>query len=487
MLNWRIMARLLGLLIMLLGASMIFSAAWGFYYGERDAWAIVGSMAVCALTGGSLFFMGRGAPQRDVNRREGLAMVGLGWLVGAAFAALPFVLAVNSPGFTGWADAYFESMSGLTTTGASILSDIEANSRCILFWRSFTHWLGGMGIIVLFVAIMPFLGVGGRQLFKSEVPGPTPEGLQPKILHTARILWYIYIGISALETIALMICGMDLFDSLCHTFGTMATGGFSTKNMSVAQFHSAPIDMVITLFMFAAGLNFALYFIALRGQLKQALNDPELKIYAALVGLGTLAVTINLMGAGTYDSIWSALRYSVFQVVSVQTTTGFGTANFDTWPPFSKILLVALMFVGGCAGSTGGGMKVVRIAVIAKYAMQSVVRTYHPEAVLTVRMGRTVVPRQVVGQILGFFACAMALFVGGSLVVAAFGHDVVTSTTSVAATLWNIGPGLARVGSVENYGFFHPAVKIFLSILMAMGRLELFTILVLFSPAFWRR
>lgn len=487
MLNWRIMARLLGLLILLLGASMSFSVAWGFYYGERDAWAVLGSMTLCAVFGGGLAAAGRGAPRRDINRREGLAVVGLGWLIGAAFSALPFVLAVDSPGFSGAADAYFEAMSGLTTTGASILSDIEANSRCILFWRSFTHWLGGMGIIVLFVAVMPFLGVGGRQLFKSEVPGPTPEGLRPKILQTARVLWYIYIGLSALETIALMICGMDLFDALCHTFGTMATGGFSTKNMSVAQFNSAAIDMVITLFMFAAGVNFALFFIALNGQFKKAFTDPEFKIYAALIGLGTLAVMVNLLGAGVYKSVWDALRYGLFNVVSIQTTTGFGTADFDAWPPFSKILLVVLMFVGGCAGSTGGGMKVVRIAVVVKYAIHSVVRTYHPEAVIAVRIGHNVVPRQVVSQILGFFACAMGAFVTGALVVAAFGYDIVTSATSVAATLWNIGPGLGRVGPVENFSFFHPAVKLFLSVLMAMGRLELFTILVLFSPSFWRK
>ena len=490
--NFRIIGRLLGLLILVLGGCMTFSLLWGLYYHERDSLAVLEAMALCGLAGGGLLLYGRGAPARDVNRREGLAVVAMGWLVGALFAALPFILASNSPEFSNniierLANSYFESMSGLTTTGASILTDIEANEKCILFWRSFTHWLGGMGIIVLFVAIMPFLGVGGRQLFKSEVPGPTPEGLQPKILQTARILWLIYIGISAAETVALMLCGMDLFDALCHTFGTMATGGFSTKNASVGQFNSASIDIVITFFMFVAGINFGLYFLAITGDLKKAYRDPELRAYCLLIVVCIVLVTVFLMGNSLYTGVGQALRYASFQVLAIQTTTGFGTANFDTWPPFVKALFVILMFVGGCAGSTGGGMKVVRVMVLMRFGVQSITKVFHPEAVLSVKLGRSAVPRQVVQQIVGFFVCAVSLFALGTLVTAAFGYDIVTSASSVAATLWNIGPGLARVGSVENYAFMHPFVKFFLSVLMAMGRLELFTILVLFNPLFWKR
>ncbi|MFA6451727.1 MAG: TrkH family potassium uptake protein [bacterium] len=466
---------------------MAFSVVCGIYYGEKDTIALLKSMAVCAAAGLVMTFACRNTKFDDIKRRESVLFVSLGWIVGAFFSSLPFLFATHSPGFTGFADAYFEAMSGLTTTGASILKDVEAVSNCIMFWRSFTHWLGGMGVIVLFVAVMPYLGVTGKQMMKSEVPGPTMEGLRPRIIETARALWLIYIGISAAEVILLMLFGMNLFDSLCHTFGTMATGGFSTKNLSVGYYDSVPITLIITFFMVVAGANFSLYYMFLRGRRSILWRDPELRVYLAIIAVATALVSINVIGASLHNHAHVSIVHALFQVVSIMTTTGFSSTDFDTWPALSKLIIIMLMFVGGCSGSTGGGIKVIRIYVIAKHAAQSVFRSVHPEAVLSMRVGKSLIRNDVVYQIFGFFAWAIGSFALGSLVVAAFGHDVLTSVTATAATLWNIGPGLSLVGPLQNYSLFHPFIKIFLSFLMVLGRLEIFTVIVLFSRAFWKR
>ncbi len=485
--NLKATIKLLGYLVLLLGFSMSFSVVFGIYYAEEDTIALLKSMAVCAVAGFFMIITCRQARFDEIKRRDSILFVTLGWIVGAFFSALPFLFATHSPGFSGFADAYFEAMSGLTTTGASILKDVEAVSNCIMFWRSFTHWIGGMGIIVLFVAVMPYLGVSGKQMMKSEVPGPTMEGLRPRIIETARTLWLIYIGISAAEAILLMLFGMNLFDSLCHTFGTMATGGFSTKNLSVGHYQSVPINLIVTFFMIMAGANFSLYYMFLRGRRYILWRDPELRAYLAIIAIATTLVSINIIGADIHDHLHISIVHSLFQVVSIMTTTGFSSTDFDTWPAFSKLMILMLMFIGGCSGSTGGGIKVIRILVIAKHAAHSVFRTVHPEAVLSMRIGKGLFRTDVVYQILGFFPWAIGIFAVGTLVVSTFGYDILTSVSATAATLWNIGPGISLVGPVQNYSFFHPFIKLFLSFLMVLGRLEIFTVIVLFSRAFWKR
>ncbi len=485
--NFKVIVKLLGYLVLVLGAAMSFSVVCGLFYREKDALEMLKSMGVCAVAGSVMVAAGWRANLSEMKRRESIVFVALGWIVGSFFCSLPFLFAGDASSFSGFVDAYFEAMSGLTTTGASVLKNVEALSNCILFWRSFTHWIGGMGIIVLFVALMPFLGITGKQLMKSEVPGPTMEGLKPRIADTARVLWLIYVGMSAAQTILLMFCGMNLFDSLCHTFGTMATGGFSTKNLSVGHYDSIPITIVISFFMILAGANFSLYYSVFLGRPKALFRDSEFRTYIMIVFVSMSLVAVNLFGSGTIEKFHLSLVHSLFQVASIMTTTGFSTVDFDQWPSFSKTVILFLMFIGGCAGSTGGGIKVIRIIVLAKHALHSVFRTVHPEAVINMRVGSGLVRRDVVQQILGFFIWAIGVFAFGVLVVSAFGHDMITSMSATAATLWNIGPGLSLVGPMQNFSMFHPFVKLFLSLLMALGRLEFFTILVLFSRPFWKR
>jgi trk system potassium uptake protein TrkH len=482
--NRRTIASLLGTLLAVLALAMATSVVPAWLYGEMRT---VGAFAIaCTMTlaaGGALWGWGRGGdPSVGIGRREALVVVSASWVLIGVFGALPYLLdgAVTHP-----ADAFFETVAGFTTTGSTILTDIEGLSYGLHWWRCMTHWLGGMGIVVLFIAIFPQLGVGAKHLFKSEVPGPITEGLKPKIKETASVLWKIYVGLTAIEAVLLWTAGMTPFDAIVHSFSTMATGGFSTKNGSLADFDSATIDGIVTVFMFLAGINFALYFVALRGNLSAIWRDTEFRVYLGLVVVSTVAIMINL--GSTYPSLGKSLQYAGFQVVSVITTTGFGTANFDAWPPFSKALLVLLMFSGGMAGSTAGGMKVSRLIVVLKAASNEVYLTFRPQAVRAVRVGRSVMPEAITRSVVGFFVLFLFTFAAATLIMAALGLDVVTASTSVIATLGNIGPGLNRVGSIENFGFIPASGKVVLSVCMILGRLELYTVLVLLVPDFWRR
>ena len=480
--NYRTILKLVGVLVVFIGISMGFSLFWSLYLGQPDWMAMAVSMGICLTSGGALFLIGWGS-RAPVLRREGMAVVGLGWLLAAFFGAFPFYLSGVTPSFV---DAYFEAMSGFTTTGSTILSDIESLPKGVLFWRSFTHWLGGMGIVVLFVAILPYLRAGGKQLFRSEVPGPTADVLRPRVSETASVLWKIYVGISAAETALLYLRGMTFYDALCHTFGTMATGGYATKNASIGYYNSATIDAIIILFMIFAGTNFGLYFRLLQGEWKAFFRDAEWRVYAGVIAAGTALVTGDLLLNGVYEEISGAFRFASFQVVSIMTTTGYGTANFDVWPSFSKLMLVSLMFVGGCAGSTGGGMKVIRILVLLKNAYIGVEKVFRPHVVRTLKVGNVPIENDVRDAIVVFFFVSLNILLLCSLAMAAMGLDIVTAITSVIATLNNIGPGLAGVGSIQNYGFIPAPGKMLLSLCMVLGRLELFAVLVLFMPAFWR-
>ncbi|PLY02030.1 MAG: potassium transporter [Desulfuromonas sp.] len=474
--------RILGALLLFLGATLFIPLPFSLYYAD-GAWAsYVYSAFICFAVGWPLFLTCNS--KKDLSVREGFAVVTFGWVVFAVFGALPYLLsgAILSP-----LDAIFETMSGFTTTGSTILPEIESMPQSLLFWRSLTHWLGGMGIIVLSLAILPMLGVGGMQLFKAEVPGPTADRLKPRIQDTAKMLWGVYVLLTAVETLLLMLGGMTFFDALCHSFATLATGGFSTRNASVAAYNSSYIDGVITLFMILAGVNFALHFQVLRGRVADFFRSEELRFYLGIIVVATGIVMFFNWSGSIYQGIGENLRYSVFQVASIITTTGFGTADFELWPVVTQYVLVLLMFVGGCAGSTGGGIKVARILLLFKHAHVQVFRLIHPRAIRLVKLGNRPVDKEVLQAILGFFALFIGVFVIGSLLVAASGMDLVSASASVIACLANIGPGLGSVGPVDNFAHVPAFGKWVLILCMLMGRLELFTVLVLFFPSFWRK
>jgi len=491
--NYRLLAKHLGRIVFAIALLMLPSALWAVYFAEWHALqSFIAAMAVSSAIASVLSLVGRNAPPR-LFQREALALVSLSWMIAAVVGAFPYYF----DGDLGYVDAFFESMSGFTTTGATVITDIESVPKSILFWRSFTQWLGGMGIIVLFIAVLPYLGAGGKQLFKSESPGPDPRGLRPRIKDTASTLYKLYFGFTVAETMALMIAGLGFYDALCHTFSTVATGGFSTRQLSIGQFDSLAIDMIVIVFMVCAGTNFALYFAMIGKDRWIMWRDTEWRVYISILAVCTLLVTANLLMSAPPESASSrvvypeytpgeALRYASFQVTSIMTGTGYGTADFDAWPPFARMLLVILMFVGGCAGSTAGGMKVVRAVMLVKMAYWRVECTFRPKTIRAVRISGQPIEEDVQRMVYAFFVLCIMWFVLGSLFMSALGLPFETAVTSVVATLNNIGPGLELVGSTGDYHHIPAVGKLFLSFSMIMGRLELFSIYVLFIPSFWR-
>jgi len=460
---------------------MLFPLLYAIYYQEAVINTFVLSMAITSLSG---FLLWKFFPSKEpISHKEGFVIATLGWILAAGFGALPFSFAGTFPSFI---DAYFESMSGFTTTGATVLIPIEGNPYSILFWRDFIQWLGGMGIIVLVVAILPALGAGGMQLFKSEVPGPEPDRLKPRIKETAKLLWAVYILFSVLQVACLYFTGMSLFDALTHMFGTMPTGGFTPRNLSVAAYDNPVFENIIILFMFIAGANFTLHYKALHGNVKSLFKDREFLFYSGVILFSILAITTELR-LYIYNSIFTALRYASFQVVSIATTTGFVTADYDTWPAFSKSVLLILMFIGGCAGSTGGAIKNIRILLLIKQAYREFHKLIHPQAVSPIRLGDKIVSEDVMRNITGFFFLYIFIFIISSFIMTILGLDIVSAMASVAATLGNVGPGLGLVGPVQTYAFIPPLGKIVLTLCMLLGRLEIYTVLVLVIPEFWRK
>lgn len=485
--NYQRIFRLIGILLVALAATMLTSIPWAWYYDESStisAFAI--SAAITAVVGAGAWWWGH-RETGTIFRAEAIVVVGASWILLGVFGGIPYML---DGVFTNPADAYFETISGFTTTGSTVMTDIAAHSMGLHWWRALTQWLGGMGIIVLFVAIFPQLGVGGKFLFKSEVPGPITEGLKPKIKSTAAILWWLYVGLTILLAVLLKFTGMTWHDAGTHALTTMPTGGFSPKGGSVAEFDSATVDYIITIFMLSAGVSFGLYYEVIRGRFKSFFRDRELWVYLGIIAVATALVTINLYASSAeahHETVLDSFRYAVFQVVSMVTTTGYGTDNFDVYPPLSRLLLVMIMFMGGMAGSTAGGIKVIRLMVVVKAIYVEIYKTFRPQSVMSVRVGRGVIQRDTVMAILGFFALAVLVFALASLYMTALGMDIVTATSAVAATLFNIGPGLARVGSVESFAFIPTSGKALLSFCMILGRLEFMTILVLLLPEFWKR
>jgi len=480
--NLAVLFRVLGALGVFLAAVLLLPLPLSVADGDGAHRGFLGASAV-ALAGGAVGIFSTRRARPELSHREGFAVVTLGWVLFGVLGALPYYFSGAIPALV---DAVFESFSGFTTTGSTILTDIEALPRSLLLWRALTHWLGGMGIIVLSLAILPMLGVGGMQLFRAEVPGPTADRLSPRIQDTAKLLWGVYVGITAVEVVLLMLGGMDWFDAACHAFATLATGGFSTRNASVGAFGSAYIDYVITLFMFLAGVNFALHYALLSGNAHKVLRNEELRVYTGIAVVATAILVVANWG-DVYENFADNLRYSLFQAVAILTTTGFGTADYELWPMLCQVLLVLLMFVGGSAGSTGGGLKVSRLLLIVKHAGVQVWSLLHPRGVRRVKLDGRAVPDVILQGILGLFALYLVVVGGGALGMAALGVEPVTAVAAVIACVGNIGPGLGSVGPTENFAHLPQAAKLLLSFCMLLGRLEIFTVIAVFFPSAWRK
>ncbi len=488
----RVVSRLLWFAAVSLAVPLLVSLL--YWDGAWYAWLIPGVIALMLATGFSRLPKAKAAPHDSLKRREGFVAVTLGWLILVLFTAVAFHV---SGEFVGFAEAFFESMSGFTTTGATVLSAIEPLPESLLFQRSFSHWIGGMGIIVLSVAILPELAIGGMQLFSAESSGIDSDKLAPRIAATARRLWVLYFTITAAETLLLVLGGMSGFDAVNHAMSTIATGGFSTKNASIASFDSLYIEIVIMAFMFISGLSFTLQYRALiLGRPDRLLRSPEARLYTSITVVAIARVTIGLYtsppsaadGFGTeIHGLGDAARYSSFQVVAIVTTTGFGTADFSTWLPFTQIIFVGLMIVGGCAGSTAGGSKVVRLFVVTKHAMFQIRRLIRPRLVEALHIGAREVPRETTEGVLGFYLLYLGALFVGSLGMTALGMDLVSGATAAVSALNSIGPGLGSVGAASNFGEIPDAGLYLLSFGMLLGRLEIYTVLVLFSSHFWRR
>jgi len=479
----QVVTRFIAILVLFLALSMAGPLLVSLLYGDGSASAILWSMGVASGTGLALFLMTRGQEDKQLNHRDGVAIVTLGWVTAGLFGMLPYLFSGAIPDIT---NAYFESLSGFTTTGASILTDIESLPEGILLWRSLTQWLGGMGIIVLSIAILPYLGIGGMQLYKAEVPSPVVDKLKPRISETAKTLWKVYLAFTVAETILLAAGGMSVFDAVCHAFCTMPTGGFSTQNLSIAQYDSVYFDTVIMVFMLLAGINFSLHYRLIKGDVGIFGRDSECRVFLVLVGVFILLITLDIYGS-VCNCVGQALRQAAFQVSSIITTTGFVSADYETWPAFSQFILLVCMFLGAMAGSTGGGMKIMRIMLLLRHGYHQVFQIIHPHAVTTLKLGGRPVPADILSSIWGFFILYLGLFVIASLIMAGLGLDLVSSFASVAASIGNIGPGLGLVGPVRNYLEVPLMGKWVLVFCMLLGRLEIYTVIVLFAPAYWRK
>lgn len=489
---------------LLLGGWSALETYWGFPGEQAAAHALLATSSIGIVISGIGWILTRRA-SASFGRREALLLVALSWLLGAALAALPYLIwarisevAGDHHPFRSFVDCYFESMSGLTTTGATVLSDIESLPRGILLWRALTHWVGGLGIVVLFVAVLPSLGVSGKKMYRVEAPGPSPDGFSPQIRDTARGLWYIYLALTILQTLLLMVAGLDWHDALCHTFASLATGGFSTRNASVGAYDSAVVNVIIIVFMVLAGMNFGLFYQLFKGKAAHVWRDTEMRLYLLilLVGSGIVAVSllnqriVTTTGEERGPDAVDAIQQGVFTTVSIQTTTGFCTSDFHRWPEVAKIVLVTLMIIGGCSGSTAGGIKVIRLWITLKVMAVEIERAFRPKVMRPVKVGTAALDDdQKLGNVV--YVLGIAVLVGaGTIAVQLFeSHskaDFATCSTAAIATLCTIGPGLGAVGAIENYGWLTSSSKLVLSLLMVLGRLEIYAVAVLFTPRFWR-
>ena len=477
---------IVGLLLIILGLSMLFSVVCSLIYGDGDLIPLLQSIAVTIVSGLILVILFRSKNKKELSTHDGFAVVTMGWFAMAIFSALPFYFS----GTLNYTNSFFEAMSGLTTTGATVLGNpttlmIEALPHGVLFWRSFTQFIGGMGIIVFSIAILPMLGMGGVQLFRAEVAGPVADKITPRVKQTAKLLWGIYVGIVLILCLILKIEGMSWFDAICHSFTTIATSGFSTKNASIAAYSGA-IQWTIIVFMFLAATNFSLhyYFIA-KGKFEYY-KDHEFRVYFGICIICSILFFINIVSTNKYQADLLSFRHSVFTAVSILTTTGFSTENFNEWPEMSKTLLFFLFFIGGSAGSTTGGMKIIRSIVVVKYLLYEVRKLLHPKGVFNITIGENTIDDNVVRATLGFYLFYIFIFVFTAVILSFTGLDVETALTASASAIGNIGPGLGSIGPTDNWGHLSDFAKWLTSFCMLLGRLEIFTVVVLFSRSFWK-
>jgi len=481
----RFVANIISRILLAVCFVMLIPLAWASYDDPHslEVKAFIGTIAFGVFIAGIILYIFhiKKADYKKINAKDGLAIVGLSWIFLSAIGALPLYFSHVVSSYT---DAFFEIASGFTTTGATIFTDIESLPRGILFWRSLTHWLGGMGIIVLYIALLPALGTNASQLYKAEAPGLTVERVEPRIKETAKNLWTIYFLLSFIETVCLMLCDMSFFDALCHTFGTMATGGFSTKNASIGAYGSN-VQWVIFIFMVLAGVNFIIHYQLLKGRPRALLKNEEFRFYFFLIFILIVVFTFSLGSAGVSKD---PFRDSAFQIAAILTTTGYTTANFDLWPQALRFILVMLMFIGGCGGSTGGGMKVIRFFLSIKIALRSVIQAVFPNAILPIKFNGKALEDKLVMAVLSYFVIFILLFLFGTLIFSITEScDLVTSLTASISALSNIGPGLGKVGPMENFSWISNSGKWLLIFLMLAGRLELYSILILFIPATWKK
>ncbi|WP_242009244.1 TrkH family potassium uptake protein [Robertkochia solimangrovi] len=493
-LNTKIILHLMGLLLLFNGGFMLLAALISGIYND-GATLEISFAGILTLFLGVLMMFATRDHTKELKKRDGYMIVTLGWVVMSLSGMLPYLFTGAIPQVT---NAFFETMSGYTTTGASILNDIEILPEGVLFWRSTTHWIGGMGIIVLAIAILPLLGIGGMQLFAAEAPGPSADKLHPRITDTAKRLWFIYVGYTAAETVLLMLAGMNFFDAVNHAMATLSTGGFSTKNASIAYWNDNPlIQYIVILFMFLAGTNFVLSYFAFKGKFQKVFKDYEFRFYGLLTLLVSIvaAVVIYLKAdvpvSDYHPMVWgeaeSAFRHSLFQVVSVITTTGFVSADFTNWTQFLTVLFFGLMFVGGSAGSTSGGVKVVRHLLMIKNGLLEFKRSLHPSAIIPVRYNQRMVSESIIFNILGFFILYMLMFIIGSMVLGFLGLDFESAIGGAASSLGNVGPAFGTLYPLANFDSLPILGKWWCSFLMLLGRLELFTVLILFTPFYWKK
>ncbi len=504
--------RVLGALSLGTGAFMLVAVPWALYFGEFASIGHFGvSVALCGVAGALLLYLGRNAG-KEFEQREALLLVGVGWAWVAFLGAIPLVVG----GELGPIDAYFEIMSGFTTTGSSVMVNLDSAPRSLVFWRNFTHWLGGLGIVLLLIAVLPYLGTGGKMLVRRESTGPDPRGIRPRVRETARLLYRIYLGLTLLGVLAYMVAGMNFYEALNHCFSALATGGFSTRYNSLADYNSIPIELVSILMMLLGGTNFALYFQMWQGDWKAPLRDTEFKVYMGIFLGAVLLVTLNLVGFGghvdhvelneqagpmladhlendngipvprTQYPVPHALRMAAITVSTMMTDTGFVADNYDKWPYFSRLLLMVITMTGGCVGSTAGGLKIIRVILLAKMIGLWLQRAYRPHLVRAIRFNDQVIDDDIQRRIFAFFTLYVAWMFFAMLVVSAFGIPLDTAFSAVIATMNNCGPGLEFVGPAADFSMMPAGLKLFLSFNMLVGRLELVTVLALFTPTFWR-
>lgn len=485
MVTWKPVCKILGAVTALVGATMLLPVVCAVIYGEWDCVkAFMLCMVPMIIAGVLALKLIPETENASIRMRDGFFAVGFAWLLMSFFGSLPFVISGTIPHM---ADAFFETASGFTTTGSTILQVIEGLPKSMLLWRSFTHFLGGMGVLVLTVAILPMLGIGGAKLMRAETTGPTMDRISFSLNDTAKSLYVIYMGVTALVCVGLLLCGCNFYDSILHAFSTVGTGGFSSFNDSVAGFNSVWVEIVLGLGMFICGVNFNLYYAFIKGDRKAIIKDSEFRVYAIIVSVSIIFITVTLVATGTYASLGKALRDSFFQVTSLISTTGFGSADYDLWPVPCRIVIFFLFIFGGCASSTAGGVKIIRVMLFGKLIQRGLFRKLHSTSVKPVKIGGTSFSAKTMSELAAFGILYVTVIVIGTLIVSLEKVSLITALSTVLTCLSNIGPGFEMVGPTCNFAFYSAPIKVFLGVLMIAGRLELYTIILLIRPEFWNK